>query len=224
MIRLRDIAGTFALFVIAGVAHAEVGSLAPHTAEYKVKISVVSGQLNTELRRTADGYVANHVIKPVGMSKLLTRGTMDVTSEFSTGDGVVKPIRFRSIDTIRKDPDVALSFDWTSNEGQRHGRGRIGVVLTGWPFARQRFHPVRADARPPQRRAVGAVHLVRHRQNADCERLGCGHQSHQDQGRQVRSHWYSASERRIVARNDDVVRRRTELPAGGYRAATARAN
>ena len=36
------------------------GILTPHTAQYKVKISVVSGRLSTELRATKDGYVANH--------------------------------------------------------------------------------------------------------------------------------------------------------------------
>ena len=100
---------------LAGQVSAET-ALTPHTAQYKVRISVVSGQLNTELRKTADGYVANHVIKPTGMSKLITRGTMDVTSTFSSESDGVKPIRFQSVDTIRKDPDVDLTFDWTTNE------------------------------------------------------------------------------------------------------------
>ena len=65
------------------------GVLAPHTAQYKVKISVVSGRLSTELRATKDGYVATHVIKATGLSGLFFGGTMDVTSEFaSASDGV----------------------------------------------------------------------------------------------------------------------------------------
>ena len=101
--------------VFASTALAET-ALTPHTAQYKVRISVVSGQLNTELRRTADGYVANHVIKPTGMSRLITRGTMDVTSTFSSEADGVRPIRFQSVDTIRDDPDEDLTFDWTTNE------------------------------------------------------------------------------------------------------------
>jgi len=90
--------------------------LTPHTAEYKVKISVVSGQLNTELRRTPSGYVARHVIRPTGISRIITRGTMDVTSEFdSRPDGIV-PVRFQALDTIRDEPDIDLRFDWSSNE------------------------------------------------------------------------------------------------------------
>jgi hypothetical protein len=91
-------------------------SLTPHTAEYKVKISIVSGQLNTELRRTENGYIANHVIRPTGLSRLITRGTMDVTSEFDDLPDGVKPVRFQAVDTIRDDPDVDLRFDWTTNE------------------------------------------------------------------------------------------------------------
>ncbi len=95
---------------------ATANDLTPHRAEYKVKISVVSGQLNTELLQTEDGYVANHVIRPTGMSKLLTRGTMDVTSEFTREADGVRPVRFQAVDTIRKDPDVDLTFDWDSNK------------------------------------------------------------------------------------------------------------
>jgi len=91
-------------------------SLTPHNAEYKVKISILSGQLNTELRRTATGYVANHVIRPTGMSRIITRGTMDVTSEFDTQVDGIKPVRFQAIDTIRDEPDVDLRFDWSTNE------------------------------------------------------------------------------------------------------------
>ena len=92
------------------------GLLTPHKAQYKVKISIVSGQLNTELRATDGGYVANHVIRPTGFSRILTRGTMDVTSEFTSAKDGVKPVAYRSVDTIRKDPDVDIAFNWDTNE------------------------------------------------------------------------------------------------------------
>ena len=91
-------------------------SLTPHTAVYKVKIKVVSGQLNTELRRTEDGYVANHVIKPTGIARMISRGTMDVRSEFINSAGGVLPIKYESIDTIRDDPSVDLTFNWANHE------------------------------------------------------------------------------------------------------------
>lgn len=96
--------------------------MTPHRAVYKVKIKVVSGRLDTELKKTDGGYVAHHVIKPTGMARLLTRGTMDVTSVFESGTLGVRPIAFKSVDTIRDDPDVDLNFDWTQNEAA----GRVG--------------------------------------------------------------------------------------------------
>jgi hypothetical protein len=90
--------------------------LTPHTAEYKVKISVLSGQLNTELRRTANGYIARHVIHPTGLSRIITRGTMDVRSEFDSQADGIKPVRYQAIDTIRDEPDVDVRFDWSTNE------------------------------------------------------------------------------------------------------------
>lgn len=125
---------TSRIFVAAGIllvaAHAwSAPSLTPHQAEYKVRISVVSGKLNTELRAGDDGYVARYVIKPTGLSKLITRGKMDITSEFTSESHGVKPVSFKSVDTIRKDPDVDLRFDWDTNEAA----GTIGdeeVVLS----------------------------------------------------------------------------------------------
>lgn len=93
-------------------------SLTPHTAVYKVKIKVVSGRLNTELRTTADGYVAHHVIKPTGMARLISRGKMDVRSEFMDGAGGVLPVEYASVDTIRDDPSIDLTFDWDNSQAK----------------------------------------------------------------------------------------------------------
>ena len=90
--------------------------LTPHRAQYKVRIAVVSGQLDTELRRTDDGYVAQHVIKATGVSRMLTRGTMDVSSTFIAETDGVKPVSYHAIDTIRKDPEANIRFDWSSNQ------------------------------------------------------------------------------------------------------------
>jgi len=108
------------ILVIAAIALLSVPAsatpeLTPHRAEYKVRISVVSGNLSTELRRTKNGYVANHVIIPTGMSRMLTRGAMDVTSAFDSDADGVKPISYRAIDTIRDEPEVDLHFDWSTN-------------------------------------------------------------------------------------------------------------
>lgn len=97
------------------VSAADGAELTPHRAEYKVKISVVSGQLNTELRATETGYVATHVIKPKGIAKLYG-GQMRVRSEFTTTEDGVRPVSFHEVDTIRDDPETRIQFDWTTNQ------------------------------------------------------------------------------------------------------------
>jgi hypothetical protein len=100
-----------ALTTTAGAAATE---LTPHRAEYKVRISVVSGQLNTELRATDSGYVATHVVKPTGLSRVLASGEMFVTSTFQTVADGVRPVSYRAIDTIRDEPEANITFDWTT--------------------------------------------------------------------------------------------------------------
>ena len=115
-----------ALSLVAG--HATAVELTPHRAENKVRISVVTGQLNTELRASDLGYVATHDVKPTGMSRVLTRGRMQVASEFTAADDGVRPVSYHAIDTIRDDPEARITFDWETNEA----RGTVGeedVVL-----------------------------------------------------------------------------------------------
>ena len=102
--------------------------LTPHRAEYKVRISVVSGQLNTELRATETGYVATHVVKPTGVSRMITSGRMEVSSEFTTAADGLRPVSYHAIDTIGDDPEAHITFDWQTNQA----RGTVGdedVVL-----------------------------------------------------------------------------------------------
>ena len=108
------------LSLAAGTAVAV--ELTPHQAEYKVRISVVSGQLNTELRAEETSYVATHVVKPTGMSRVITRGRMQVSSEFTTAADDVRPVTYHAIDTIRDDPEAHITFDWDTNQA----RGTVG--------------------------------------------------------------------------------------------------
>jgi hypothetical protein len=124
------ILAAFAVFLAVSTAGA--ADLTPHRAEYRVKISVVSGRLNTELRAVDSGYVAKHGIKAVGMSRILTRGTMRVSSEFTTGADGVMPVKFHEVDTIKDDPEVRLSFDWTTNVASGTvGKEDVNIQLDG---------------------------------------------------------------------------------------------
>ncbi len=109
----------FLLAVIAAIAANAHGEtlLTPHQAVYKVKISVLSGQLNTELRVIPDGYIATHVVKPTGMARLLVRGQISETSQFHSSDDGIRPVNFRADDTLTRDKiKASIQFDWESGE------------------------------------------------------------------------------------------------------------
>lgn len=92
-------------------------ALTPHAAEYKVRISVVGGRLDTELQQTEGGYVARHAIAPAGLSKLLVRGSVSEVAEFGIGDLGVIPVSYQSDDTLDRDEVHArVRFDWEANE------------------------------------------------------------------------------------------------------------
>lgn len=105
-----------AVSLFAGPADA-IGKLTPHTAEYKVKISIVGGRLRTELEETESGYIATHNIKPTGMSRLVAHGEILEMSEFNAGSDGLIPVAYRSHDTLSRDKVLAdITFDWDKNE------------------------------------------------------------------------------------------------------------
>jgi hypothetical protein len=91
------------------------GRLTPHSAEYKVKISILSGKLSTRLQATENGYEATHRIVPKGLARILAGGSIQETSSFEyTADGV-SPTRYVSVDTLSKHKTRAdISFDWST--------------------------------------------------------------------------------------------------------------
>lgn len=93
--------------------------LTPHTAEYKVKISVVSGKLSTEVKATDSGYIAKHEIVATGLSRILVNGSILEESEFSNGADGVYPVAYRSNDSLSRDKTRAdIRFDWDANEAR----------------------------------------------------------------------------------------------------------
>ncbi|MDH4109982.1 MAG: DUF3108 domain-containing protein [Gammaproteobacteria bacterium] len=97
----------------AAPAYSAVESLAPHTAEYRIKISVLSGTMRTVVDQTAAGFSATSVITPNGMAKLLVNGVIEERSEFEENDEGVRPLAYSSNDTLSKeDKSMNFSFDW----------------------------------------------------------------------------------------------------------------
>lgn len=117
--RHRAYLGGIALLLAVGLSVCPAGAagvLMPHTAEYNVKISVVSGRLNTALRQTDEGYRAEHTIAPTGLSRLVAHGAISEASEFRVGPDGLRPSAYQSEDTLSRDKVSAdVRFDWDSN-------------------------------------------------------------------------------------------------------------
>jgi hypothetical protein len=92
-------------------------SLTPYSAEYKVKISVLSGRLATALRPHADGYEAIHVIEPQGLAGVMKNGEINEHSRFAPHADGVRGTWYRSEDSLSSDETRAeVTFDWAANE------------------------------------------------------------------------------------------------------------
>ncbi len=92
-------------------------ALTPYSAEYRVRISVLSGRLTTELRPLADGYEANHVIEPRGLASVLKNGKISEQSRFTAKADGVRASWYRSEDSLSSDETSAeVTFDWSASE------------------------------------------------------------------------------------------------------------
>ena len=102
------------LALTASQAHADT-ALTPHKAQYKVKISVLGGQLNTQLSATPDGYVATHSVKATGMARMFARGEIKLASWFDGIPTGIRPVQFESNDTLTRDRvQASIQFDWVA--------------------------------------------------------------------------------------------------------------
>ena len=102
-----------ALFLLTSGLSSATPALTPHTAEYKVRISVLGGKLQTRFARTEDGYEALSVIRATGLSRMLARGSIEEFSRFAKIGDTLRPMEYRSNDSISKDGQVVdFDFDW----------------------------------------------------------------------------------------------------------------
>ncbi len=103
------------VFLSSGTTALAQSTLTPHSAEYKIRISVLGGELTTELRATDAGYVAHHIVRPTGITKIIAQGTIAESSEFEFESDVVRPIHYISDDSLSRDKKRAeVDFDWNA--------------------------------------------------------------------------------------------------------------
>lgn len=122
---------TFLLTLLLAAPLAGAAELTPHSATYKVKISVLGGELQTRLAPTETGFEATHVIRATGMSRILARGSIAETSRFDTASDGVKPREYISKDTLTRDKTNArITFDWDAGEarGTVNGEDVLSVI------------------------------------------------------------------------------------------------
>jgi len=101
---------------LANVAYAE-HALTPYSAEYKVKISILSGELTANLTRTDDGFDAVHVIRPTGLARVIRNGEISEHSRFTASGDSIRASWYQSRDSLSNDaPSAEVTFDWTANE------------------------------------------------------------------------------------------------------------
>ena len=107
----------FLATVVVATANAAPLQLRPHSATYKIKVSVLGGELKTKLLATDDGYVATHEVTTTGIARMLSRGHILESSEFqATGDGI-RATRYVSKDTLSSEHgNVTIQFDWDATE------------------------------------------------------------------------------------------------------------
>jgi len=103
----------FAAVVVAPVA-AET-KLVPHEAQYKIKISLLGGTLNTRVYDVGNRYMARSIITPTGFASLLMSGSIVEQSEFGLTPAGIRPRHYESVDTLTSDPKtMSFDFDWTA--------------------------------------------------------------------------------------------------------------
>lgn len=106
-------AAVLSLAVVLAAAPVRADGLVPHAADYKVKISVLSGTLTSRVYDIGNGFKARSVIAPTGFARLLMDGSIVEESEFGLQPEGIRPRHYRSIDTLSSDPKtMAFEFDW----------------------------------------------------------------------------------------------------------------
>lgn len=116
MVRRAVLLLSCTFFLMAATMSFATPVLTPHSAEYKVKISVLGGKLQTRFVRTDDGYEARSQIRATGLSRMLANGTIEEYSRFGVIGDTLRPTVYRSNDSISKDGQVVdFDFDWDAS-------------------------------------------------------------------------------------------------------------
>jgi len=96
-------AALFLSLLLCGNCPAE--GVSPFSATYKVRYGLLSGEMTLELRRKDDSaYVYHTSLRPRGLVSLFRSGSIDETTVMEITGDTLRPVDYRSIDTIARPP------------------------------------------------------------------------------------------------------------------------
>ena len=85
-----------------------------YEAVYSVKLMQADGTLRAKLEKNEEVYTYSLKTEPTGFWKLIANGSINESSAFEIIDNEIRPINYKLIDTIRRNPrESIIDFDWS---------------------------------------------------------------------------------------------------------------
>jgi len=85
-----------------------------YEAVYSVKLMQADGTLRAKLEKNEGVYTYSLKTEPTGFWKLIANGSINESSAFEIIDNEIRPINYKLIDTIRRNPrESIIDFDWS---------------------------------------------------------------------------------------------------------------
>ena len=103
-------------------------------AAYKVRASIASGELSMSLTADDDGgFLFRTLTRPRGLVRMFARGEIDESSKVVIVDDTVVPLDYTLRDTISKNHDANVRFDWSNGAvvGVERGEDVSGELHPG---------------------------------------------------------------------------------------------
>ena len=108
----KSLIAAILVLTFANVVMAE-SPLPSFVATYRVKISVLRGEMQTSLTQTDENYSAKSIIEPRGLARLFLGGKIEEQADFTISDGSLESHHYESVDSIaRHDSAISMDFDY----------------------------------------------------------------------------------------------------------------
>ncbi|NNF51336.1 MAG: DUF3108 domain-containing protein [Gammaproteobacteria bacterium] len=109
-------------------------ALAEFEAVYKVRASIASGEMSMSFKAMdGGGFLFRTLTSPRGLVRMFARGEIDESSEVVIAGDSIVPLNYTVRDTISKNHDANIRFDWDSGTvaGVERGEDVSGDLRPG---------------------------------------------------------------------------------------------